>query len=395
MRKFPWPTKKLEDICELIRGSEPGSESYFNEVNEERIRFIRVGDISGKVDQPKFIDKKLSNLVVVNPDEILISFDGTPGIVAKGWSGAIASGIRVIRNIKPEILREFLFYYLQTSQPQEVIKFYTTGVTILHASRAIPYIKIPLPPLKIQQKIVERIEELFEKIDKAKELRQKAQEETEQIFQSALQEIFSKVENKWGLEKLGKISNIFAGSSAPQGQKYFENGKYPFVRVQDLGRCGKTKNLIKIKDKVNNLALKDHHLVFAKKGTILFPKSGAAIFTNSRAILGVDAYIVGHLAAIVPHKSTIMTDWIFYWLYQFDMAELTKTTSLPSLNLSLIKNLEIPLPPLSEQKKIVDYLDDLREKVEKLKQLQQKQLEELNELKNSILDKAFRGELIK
>lgn len=40
------------------------------------------------------------------------------------------------------------------------------------------------------------------------------------------------------------------------------------------------------------------------------------------------------------------------------------------------------------------YLDDLREKIEKLKQLQQKQLEELTELKNSILDKAFKGELL-
>jgi type I restriction enzyme S subunit len=42
----------------------------------------------------------------------------------------------------------------------------------------------------------------------------------------------------------------------------------------------------------------------------------------------------------------------------------------------------------------VAYLDDLREKIEKLKQLQQKQLEELTELKNSILDKAFKGELL-
>jgi type I restriction enzyme S subunit len=63
------------------------------------------------------------------------------------------------------------------------------------------------------------------------------------------------------------------------------------------------------------------------------------------------------------------------------------------MNAQLLAKIEIPLPPLSEQKKIVDYLDDLREKVEKLKQLQQNQLEELNELKNSILEKALKGEL--
>jgi restriction endonuclease S subunit len=54
-----WPTKKLGEVCELVRGSEPGSESYFDKMNEERIRFIRVGDISGKVDQPKFVYKNL------------------------------------------------------------------------------------------------------------------------------------------------------------------------------------------------------------------------------------------------------------------------------------------------------------------------------------------------
>jgi type I restriction enzyme S subunit len=47
------------------------------------------------------------------------------------------------------------------------------------------------------------------------------------------------------------------------------------------------------------------------------------------------------------------------------------------------------------KKKIVAYLDDLREKIERLKQLQQKQLEELDELKKSILEKAFQGELVK
>ena len=64
----------------------------------------------------------------------------------------------------------------------------------------------------------------------------------------------------------------------------------------------------------------------------------------------------------------------------------------PGINRNKVYELQIPLPPLSEQKKIVAYLDTLREKVEKLKQLQQKQLEELTELNQSILAKAFKGE---
>jgi type I restriction enzyme S subunit len=60
-----------------------------------------------------------------------------------------------------------------------------------------------------------------------------------------------------------------------------------------------------------------------------------------------------------------------------------------------IKKTEIPLPPLSEQERIVKYLDELREKVDRMKKLQQEQLSELKELKNSILNKAFKGELVK
>jgi len=69
--------------------------------------------------------------------------------------------------------------------------------------------------------------------------------------------------------------------------------------------------------------------------------------------------------------------------------------AIPHLDNRIFNSLEIPLPPLSEQKRIVAYLDDLREKIERLKQLQQKQLEELDELKKSILEKVFQGELVK
>ena len=178
-----WQLKELDEICNLIKGTEPGSNSYFNESTENCIRFIRIGDLTGKVNNPKFVSKKLDNLTIVNLGDVLVSFDGSPGVVVKGWSGAISSGIRVLRNIKSEILKDFLFYYLQTPNIQQVIKFYTRGVTILHASRAIPHIKIPLPSLEIQQKIIERLDA----IRKAQELNDKQIALANELFQSLLQ----------------------------------------------------------------------------------------------------------------------------------------------------------------------------------------------------------------
>jgi len=88
------------------------------------------------------------------------------------------------------------------------------------------------------------------------------------------------------------------------------NGKCPFVRAQDLGRHGKTNNLVDIKDYVNDVAIKELKLKKTEKGTILFPKSGAAITTNNRAILGIDGFTVSHLAAIKPKER--IADIILY-----------------------------------------------------------------------------------
>jgi restriction endonuclease S subunit len=381
-----WPTKKLGEVCDLIKGSEPGSESYFDETNKERIRFIRVGDISGKVDQPKFIDKKLSNLVVVNPDEILISFDGTPGIVAKGWSGAIASGIRVIRNIKPEILKEFLYYYLQTSEPQKVIKFYTTGVTISHASRAIPYIKIPIPFLNIQQKIVERLDA----IKKAQELNDKQIELAEELFQSLLHRELDPKGKNWEVKKLGEICRIEGGDAAPQDKTVFENGTIPFVRMQDLGRYHITTNLIETVDKITNEALKKFRLKIWPKGSILLPRSGS-VYMNHRAILSIDACVVSHIAILTNFSKEILNKYLFYYLNILDMSRFgAQTTGIDSISFSQIGRLKIPLPPLETQQKIVEKLSAVQEYKKKL--LDQKQ--KLQELFESVLNKSFKGELI-
>jgi len=362
-----WPTKKLGEVCELIRGSEPGSESYFDETNKERIRFIRVGDISGKADQPKFIDKKLSNLVVVNPDEILISFDGTPGIVAKGWSGAIASGIRVIRNIKPEILKEFLFYYLQTSEPQKVIKFYTTGVTILHASRAIPHIKIPVPSLSIQQKIVERLDA----IKKAQELNDKQIELAEELFQSLLHRELDPKGKNWEVKKLGEVcEKLFAGGDVPKNnfskvktEKYFipifTNG----IEGKDLYGYTDIKKVIK------------PAVTISARGTIGYCSLRKEPF-----------YPIIRLIVLIPNK-TINLNFLYYTICNFKF--FNTGTSIPQLTIPMIKNLKIPLPPLETQQKIVEKLSAVQEYKKKL--LDQKQ--KLQELFESVLNKSFKSQL--
>src|ERR1700752_4413691 len=139
--------------------------------------------------------------------------------------------------------------------------------------------------------------------------------------------------NKWPIRPIGEISRVFAGSGAPQGKEYFSGEGPLFVRVSDLSKYGRTLALTKTESRLSQKALDSHSLVKARSGTVIFPRSGAAIFTNNRAILALDAYIVAHLMAIEPSEQVI-SEWIYWWLCQLDLARHSNNEAYPSLKQS-------------------------------------------------------------
>jgi type I restriction enzyme S subunit len=389
-----WPTKKLVDVCEFQRGSEPGSKTY----NEKGggIRFIRVADVSKQRTSP--IWTKGKNLVICNKNDILMTFDGSPGVVFRGIEGAISSGIRIIKpkNSK-ELLDDFLFYVLQTNSVQNTVKKYTIGASIWHASRSIPHIEIPLPPLEIQKQIVAGIEELFEKIDKAIELRKNVKEENIQIFELAKQKIFSEAIKKYNKKEIKDFAIVKGGKRLPKGDKFsFTETDYPYIRVADFKNFSvDISNLKYISEKIHKkiarYTISKDDVYISIAGTIglvgIIPDNldGANLTENAAKI-------------VLKNKKTIDKKYLVYYLSSsFGRTQIDKRTNKvgqPKLALMRIETIKIPIPPLSEQKKIVDYLDNLRENTEKLRKLQEEQLEDLEELKKSILDKVFKGELL-
>ena len=200
----------------------------------------------------------------------------------------------------------------------------------------------------------------------------------------------NKVPNGWVSTTLEEVANIVAGNPAPQGEEFFRNGSFPFVRVQDMGRLGDQMYLVETKDKVNDKAASN--LTLFPKGSVLFTKSGASTLNNQRAVLGQESYVVSHIGVALPYGG-VSNKWIYYGLKQVDFGTLAHASVMPSLPLSKIKAIPMLLPPTNEQDRIIEKLEelftDLDIGVAELKAAQTK----LGQYRQSLLKSAVDGSL--
>ena len=133
----------FSDYVTFIKGIEPGSGNYLSEKSESTLPFIRVGDLS-KRDSEIYIEEDKSKGIICNPDDVLISMDGTIGIVKYGMCGCYSSGIR--KAVSNGILNNaFIFSYLSSKKIQGVIYSHSKGSTIQHAGSSINHFKVRLP----------------------------------------------------------------------------------------------------------------------------------------------------------------------------------------------------------------------------------------------------------
>ena len=156
---------------------------------------------------------------------------------------------------------------------------------------------------------------------------------------------------KWPLVELGEVCVVSSGNTAPQDEKLFIGGKHPFYRTSDVGAVHLSDNLKDVRDWLNDEGIKG--LKLFKKGTILFPKSGASTFLNHRVIMGLDGYVSSHLATIAVKDGLGNEKYIYYILSQIDAKDITPDQAYPSLKISDIAKIKVPLPPLEVQEQIV------------------------------------------
>ncbi|ENY6719672.1 restriction endonuclease subunit S [Campylobacter jejuni] len=193
------------------------------------------------------------------------------------------------------------------------------------------------------------------------------------------------------MEKLREICFITDGTH--KTPNYVETG-IPFLSVKNI-----SKGFFDLSD-IKYISLEEHNKLIKRAkpefGDILICRIG----TLRKAIkisLEFEFSIFVSLGLLKP-KVKIISDYLVYFLNSCFIEgwinnKVGGGTHTAKLNLNILKKCPIALPPLKEQKQIASHLDELSSHVKNLKQNYQAQIKDLQELKNSLLDKAFKGNL--
>lgn len=178
--------------------------------------------------------------------------------------------------------------------------------------------------------------------------------------------------------QIGDICTPFSGFT-PAAADLYPDGKYPYFKVAEMNRKANQKVMTDTDSYVRESRK------FFPKGAIVFPKNGAAIATNKKRILGQDSIVDLNTAGITPNENLVDTNYLLYLLLSIDFAQYMRRGAVPTLDLKGILSLEIELPSLAEQQRIVNELDLLSRVVE----LKNAQLRTLDELAQSIFYEMF------
>ena len=296
----------------------------------------------------------------------------------------------IIRN--NHINANYLMYCFQSKYFREFMLSNVSGVggSLMRAQpKYVQTYPIPLPPLSEQQRIVERIKELFAKLDEAKERLQEVADSFAVRKAAILHKAFTgeltkqwRRENgvrdeSWEEKKLSEITENQDSKRIPLSKSQRDN----MNRIYDYyGASG-------IIDKV------DDYIFEGKK--LLIGEDGANLVTRSKdiAFIADGKYWVNNHAHILDVKDTVLLMYLCNYINNMDLIPYVTGSAQPKLTQAKMNNIKIFLPTLPEQHEIVRLIDDLLARERAAQQAAEQALASIDLMKKSILARAFRGEL--
>ena len=348
---------------------------------------------------------------LTDEDLVLLGEDGAPFldlikdkaylITGKAW---VNNHAHILRSLFGDTGNRYLLHYLNSFN----YAGYVNGTTRLKLTRAsMDTIPIPLPPLAEQQRIVDRIESLFAKLDEAKEKAQAVVDSFETRKAAILHKAFTgeltakwREEHgvgmeSWHLRTIGEVcENVKVGIVIKPSQYYVpQNEGTPAFRSANVREC-------RIDDfdwvYLNEKGMKDNSRSIVHTGDVLVVRSGnpgTACVVPER----FDGYNAIDILIALTNTKIIISDYLCY----YTNSPLGKKTveigkrgiALTHFNVKGFSQMPINIPTIPEQVVIVRTLGDLFAQEQQSKEAAEAVLDQIDLMKKSILARAFRGEL--
>ena len=321
-----------------------------------------------------------------------------------------SSAMKILKANEELALTKYLYYLMQTIHcDHDTHKRYWI--------QTYSKIKVAIPDITEQQHIVDKIEELFSKLDKGVEELNKVKEQLKIYRQAVLKEAF---EGKWSydnrqsvnietvdktlvvelptlpneweyvyLSKLGELSRGKSKHRPRNDKKLFEDGKYPFVQTGDVKAAN--KYLTSYSTMYGEFGLAQSKLW--KKGTLCITIAANIAET---CILGIDACFPDSVVGFDPQEDIVDRDYVRYFIEasKIRLSAFAPATAQKNINLTTLENLIIPYCHIDEQKYIVTEIESRLSVCDKIEQTVSESLQKSESLRQSILKQAFEGKLV-
>ena len=377
-----WTETTLNDVAEYINGRafKP------SEWETEGVPIVRIQNLNDYNAPFNYSTKSYEDIFKIKNGDLLFAWAASLG--AYIWQGETAWLNQHIFKIIPKIDKDFLFYSLSFKVKELYSKSHGSGMVHITKGAFLESL-IPLPPLAEQERIVAKIEELFAGIDAGVENLKSVKNQIALYRQSVLKSAFDNQTKKEMLKNF--IIEINYGTSEKTND---DASGIPVLRMGDIQngklRFNKLKYLKKITDKK----------LLLQKGDLLFNRTNSAELVGKSAVFNSD-FVCSFASYLIKVRFSekLNSDYVCFYINSpygkaWAKTQLTQQVGQANINSQKLQALQIPVPSLDEQKRIVAEIESRFERADALETAVDRALSNAEKLKQAVLKKAFSGELV-
>lgn len=399
-----WREAKLSDIAEIAIGRTPARRepSYWDPDRQSDNPWATIGDMNHKFinDTSEYISDlgvQRTNAKIIPPGTLLMSFKLSLGRVAITSKAMYTNEAIAAIFPKEQADTEFLYYALPSLALEKASIPAVKGLTLNKAR--LGALKLKLPPLRDQRRIVAILSAIDEVVDKNQDAVDQLQIAKRGLFRELVTRGFPRQEARlketaigqvpqdWKVHTIADVAMVITGGTPRRERSEYWGGDIPWMASGEIHQ----KLVKKTKESITDAGLANSNARWIPKGAVMVALNGQGKTRGAVAILARRMTCNQSLAAIVPRQDTLLPNYLFQYLSTkyAELRRLTGEGARTGLNLNLLRQVRVACPPLPEQRRIADIVASFDSVIERSLAV----IDQATVLKRSLTSVLLSGEL--